>query len=329
MKKLVLAGMATLTALTLSLGVAACSNTGKNEFELPQTEAQSYSFSAASAGSIISAMNGGSAAQTAAAKALSTVTDEETIGELNNYMMLVESLLSDGSFGTTYETSDRPEYAVKAVVSYTDITGTKLGYTMYYNEDNKTSHTESDWDDGRLEQETESRADIDGVLVIDGADYPFSGRTKTETEGNEAESKTTFTVQMGTTTEGLARVMRVEQESESEHDEREEEYSYIISEGRTEIERSTLKVEQERGESEIEMDVRKDGKTQIFYFEKESGKRNTIRITVGSNGSAQEYIVRVVTDENGNSYYEYSTRDGGSFQLHRYGREDHDDRYDD
>ena len=327
MKKLALAGMATLTALTLSLGVAACSNGNKDKFDLPETTAQSYSFSAASAGTIISAMNGGSAAQTA--RALSTVTDEETIGELNNYMMLVESLLSDGSFGTTYETSDRPEYVVKAVVSYMDITGAKLSYTMYYNEDNNTSHTESDWDDGRLEEETESRADINGVLVIDGADYPFSGRTKTETEGNESERETTFTVQMGTTAEGLARVMRVEQESEAEEDETEEEYSYIISEGRTEIERSTLKVEQERGETEIEMAVRKDNATQIFFFEKEEGARNSIRITVGNNGSAQEYIVRVVTDENGNSYYEYSTKDGGSFHCHRNGQDDWDDRYDD
>ena len=203
MKKLVLAGMTALTALALSVGAAACSpdSAAKNEFELPQTAAQSYSFSAASAGTIISAMNGGSAAQTA--RALTAVTDEATIAELNDYMMLVESLLSDGSFGTVYETSDRPEYAVKAVISYTDITGAKLGYTMYYNESNQNTHTESDWDDGRLEEESETRADIDGVLVIDGADYPFSGRTKTETEGNESESETTFSVQMGTTAEVL------------------------------------------------------------------------------------------------------------------------------
>ena len=321
MKKLVLAGMTALTALALSVGAAACSpdSAAKNEFELPQTAAQSYSFSAASAGTIISAMNGGSAAQTA--RALTAVTDEATIAELNDYMMLVESLLSDGSFGTVYETSDRPEYAVKAVISYTDITGAKLGYTMYYNESNQNTHTESDWDDGRLEEESETRADIDGVLVIDGADYPFSGRTKTETEGNESESETTFSVQMGTTAEGLQKVMRVNRESESEHDETEEEYSYTIYEGRTETERSTLKVEQERGETEIEMTVRKNGQSQVFSFEKEADERNAIHITVGGNGSVEEYVVRVLTDENGNSYYEYSTRDGGSFHFSRHGQE--------
>ena len=253
--------------------------------------------------------------------ALTAVTDEATIAELNDYMMLVESLLSDGSFGTVYETSDRPEYAVKAVISYTDITGAKLGYTMYYNESNQKTHTESDWDDGRLEEESETRADIDGVLVIDGADYPFSGRTKTETEGNESESETTFSVQMGTTAEGLQKVMRVNQESESEHDETEEEYSYTIYEGRTETERSTLKVEQERGETEIEMTVRKNGQSQVFSFEKEADERNAIHITVGGNGSVEEYVVRVLTDENGNTYYEYSTRDGGSFHFSRHGQE--------
>ena len=320
MKKIALAGMTALTALTLSLGVAACSPAGKNEFDLPQTTEQSYSFSAASAGTIISAMNGGAAAQTA--RAMTTVTDEETIAELNDYMMLVESLLSDGAFGTTYETSDRAEYEVKASVTYTDITGAKFGYTMYYNELNKRTETESDWDDGQQEEETETKADIEGVLVVDGADYPFSGKTKTETEGMESEQKTEFTVQMGTTADGLQKVMRVEQESESEHDETEEEYSYAIYEGRTEIERSTLKVEQERDETEIEMIVKKNGQSQVFFFEKDEKERNAIRITVGGNGSVQEYVVRVMTDENGNSYYEYSTKNGGSFHGYRHGKED-------
>ena len=115
--------------------------------------------------------------------------------------------------------------------------------------------------------------------------------------------------------------MRVNRESESEHDETEEEYSYTIYEGRTETERSTLKVEQERGETEIEMTVRKNGQSQVFSFEKEADERNAIHITVGGNGSVEEYVVRVLTDENGNSYYEYSTRDGGSFHFSRHGQE--------
>ncbi len=338
MKKLIMAGLATVTALTLSLGIAACdSNAGKRKdesFERPTTAAQSYSFSAASAGTIISAMNDGSAAQTATAKALAAsraaVTDEETISSLNNYMMLVESLLSDGSFGTKYEASDRPEYAVKAIVSYSDITGEALSYTMYYNESDKTTRTEND-DRGRRddfddrydfddhdENETETRANIAGVLVIDGTDYAFDGRTETETEGNETESKTQFTVTLGEN-----KFMRVEQESENEANEREEEYSYIISENGSVTEKSTFKLEQERDETEIEFKLFRGSESQIFYFEQDADKQNSIRITVGSRDSKQVYFVTIETDENGNTVYVYETADGGRFECERR-HNDHD-----
>lgn len=355
MKKIIMAGLATVTTLALSLGFAACdgANSLKNEtFERPTTAAQSYSFSAASAGTIISAMNGGSAAQTASAKALavsnSVVTDEDTISSLNNYMMLVESLLSDGSFGTKYETSDRAEYTIKAVVSYTDITGESISYEMYYNETDKTvkseggannrygeqngsnarreGHDDDDdhddfddrYDDRDDENETETRANIAGVLVIDGTDYAFDGRTETETEGNESESKTQFTVTLGEN-----KFMRVEQESENETNEREEEYSYIISENGSVTEKSTFKLEQERDETEIEFKLSKGSESQIFYFEQEADKKNAIRITVGSRESKQVYFVTIGTDENGNTVYVYETAGGGRFECERR-HNDHD-----
>lgn len=354
MKKLIMAGLTTVTTLALSLGFTACGDTNnlKNEsFEHPTTTAQSYSFSAASAGTIISAMNGGSAAQTASAKALAigktTVTDEDTIASLNNYMMLVESLLSDGSFGTKYETSDRSEYAIKAVVSYTDITGETISYEMYYNETDKTVKSENgenkkygeqngmnvsryhddDYDDDddfddRYDRdddnETETKANIAGVLVIDGTDYDFSGRTETETEGNESESKTQFTVTLGEN-----KFMRVEQESENEANEREEEYSYIISENGSVTEKSTFKLEQERDETEIEFKLFQGPESQIFYFEQDADKQNSIRITVGSRDSKQVYFVTIENDENGNTVYVYETADGGRFECERR-HNDHD-----
>ncbi len=349
MKKIIMAGLATVTTLALSLGFAACNGTNslKNEtFEHPETAAQSYSFSAASAGTIISAMNGGSAAQTASAKALSVsnsvVTDQETISSLNNYMMLVESLLSDGSFGTKYETSDRSEYSVKAIVSYTDITGESISYTMYYNETDKIVKTENDgnknfgeqkgyterhydhddfdddYEDRDDDNETETKAKIEGVLVIDGTDYAFNGKTETETEGNESESKTQFTVTLGEN-----KFMRVQQESENETNEREEEYSYIISENGSVTEKSTFKLEQERDETEIEFKLFQGSESQIFYFEQDADKQNSIRITVGSRDSKQVYYVTIGTDENGNTVYVYETAGGGRFECERR-HNDHD-----
>ena len=327
MKKLIMAGLATVTTLALSLGFAACDGTNslKNEtFERPTTAAQSYSFSAASAGTIISAMNGGSAAQTASAKALamgtSVVTDEDTISSLNNYMMLVESLLSDGSFGTKYETSDRSEYAIKAVVSYTDITGETISYEMYYNETNKTVKSENGENKKYGEQNGMNvRHDDDDDDDDDFDDrYDRDDDNETETEGNESESKTQFTVTLGEN-----KFMRVEQESENEANEREEEYSYIISENGSVTEKSTFKLEQERDETEIEFKLFQGPESQIFYFEQDADKQDSIRITVGSRDSKQVYFVTIETDENGNTVYVYETADGGRFECERR-HNDHD-----
>ena len=333
MKKHFIAGFAIATTLALSLGISACSDLsgmfGKDEtFDRPTTAAQAYSFSAASAGTIISAMNDNGAAAYATATAEAplaqplsfnvfanntAVTDEETINSLNDYMMLVESLLSDGSFGTDYQDSDRAEYAVKAVVSYTAITGESFGYTMYYNESNKVTKTDRDFDDWFEDEEIETRANIDGVLVIDGIDYPFSGKTESESEGDESEIKTTFSVALA---EG--KVMRVEQESESEWDEREEEYCYTLYENGIATERSTFKLEQERDETEIEFTLKKGAESQIFYFEQNLDKRNSIKITVGSKNSRQVYFVQIVTDENGNTSYIYETPNGERYQHGRF-----------
>ena len=88
-------------ALALSVaGLAGCDFDGVRNVADPselQSDEQIFGFSAASAATVISAMNGGAAAETAAAKKLALangeVTDEALIGELNGYMMLVESLL--------------------------------------------------------------------------------------------------------------------------------------------------------------------------------------------------------------------------------------------
>lgn len=355
MKKIVMILLAIAMTLGLSVGLIAC-NTGSTEkgqgavSGAEDATQSSYGFSAATAGSILSAMQGGSAQQLAVAKgysfARSEVTDEATIESLNDYMFLVEGLLGDGAFGMTTEASDRAEYAVKATVSYRDIEGNTLSYILYYNETERGGYYgdarsvlntsadlddryDDDWDDrynddrydddryddDRYDDDWDDRYDdecvydIDGVMLVDGAEYPIYGRTEAETEWDESESETQFVVQMSDT-----RTMVVTQEQESEWDEREEEYAYTIRENGRIVERCSFSFEQEEGETEIELLLTKDGQTQTFYFEQEG--RRGIRIYVGSRQGGTAYTVRVETDEAGNSYYVYETV-GGNYRFDR------------
>ena len=363
MKKIVMILLAIAMTLGLSVGLIAC-NTGSTEkgqgavSGAEDATQSSYGFSAATAGSILSAMQGGSAQQLAVAKgynlARAEVTDEATIESLNDYMFLVEGLLGDGAFGMTTEASDRAEYAVKATVSYRDIEGNTLSYILYYNETERGGYygdarsvlnTSADWDDrydddwddrydddwddrynddrydddryddDRYDDDWDDRYDdervydIDGVMLVDGAEYPIYGRTEAETEWDESESETQFVVQMSDT-----RTMVVTQEQENEGDEREEEYAYTIRENGRVVERCSFSFEQEEGETEIELLLTKDGQTQTFYFEQEG--RRGIRIYVGSRQGGTAYTVRVETDEAGNSYYVYETV-GGNYRFDR------------
>lgn len=323
MKKIWKVLLASTMALGLSIGLIACNAGGMGGGQLGgqnghgtvsgATDAvqSRYAFSAATAGSILSAMQGGSAQQLAVAKGLSlgrsAVTDEATIATLNDYMFLVEGLLGDGSFGMTTENSDRAEYAVKATVSYSDIEGNTLSYLLYYNETERTvGRDRDDWDD-RFEDERVY--DIDGIMVVDHEEYPIYGRTEAESDWGESESETQFVVQMSQT-----RSMYVTQESENEGNESEEEYAYTIRENSRTVERSVFSYEQEGSQTEIEFSLTKDGQTQVFYFEQDG--RHGIRIYVGDRYTGTAYRVHVETDANGNSYYVYEAG-GGNYRMER------------
>lgn len=293
-------------------------NGGFGELDTPE---EIYGFSAASAGMLISAMNGDAAA-TAAAESTDIPADPGTgetpadpgtgteipsepvvdsvTAELDGYMALVESLLSDGGFNVTTEASDREGYQVKSVVTYRDMHGNAIGYTMYYNEvlipDYDDDDDDDDWD------ETEEEYYIEGIMIVDGAEYPVRGERSSESEPGESEDETEFIVTLSST-----RRMVVEQSVETEDGEHEREYNYVIYEGRNVIERSTFEYEVEYGETEIEMTHYKDGVNTVFFFDKEMRHgKEVIRIRVGSTASpTASYIVNLVENADGTTSYSY------------------------
>lgn len=299
---------------------------GFGELDTPE---EIYGFSAASAGMLISAMNGDAAAtaaaestdiptnpgtgetpanpgtgETPAAPGTGTEVPSEPVvdsvtAELDGYMALVESLLSDGGFNVTTEASDREGYQVKSVVTYRDMHGNAIGYTMYYNEVLIPDYDDDDDDD---RDEIEEEYYIEGIMIVDGAEYPIRGERSSESEPGESEDETEFIVTLSST-----RRMVVEQSVETEGGEHEREYNYVIYEGRNVIERSTFEYEVEYGETEIEMTHYKDGVNTVFFFDKEMRHgKEVIRIRVGSTASpTASYIVNLVENADGTTSYTY------------------------
>lgn len=289
---------------------------GFGELDTPE---EIYGFSAASAGMLISAMDTGAASTAAESTDIPTdpgtgetpadpgtgtevpsepVVDSVT-AELDGYMALVESLLSDGGFNVTTEASDREGYQVKSVVTYRDMHGNTIGYTMYYNEvliPDDDDDDDDDWD------EIEEEYYIEGIMIVDGAEYPIRGERSSESEPGESEDETEFIVTLSST-----RRMVVEQSVETEGGEHEREYNYVIYEGRKVIERSTFEYEVEYGETEIEMTHYKDGVNTVFFFDKEMRHgKEVIRIRVGSTASpTASYIVNLVENADGTTSYTY------------------------
>ena len=226
-------------------------------------------------------------------------SDSPETAELDRYMALVESLLSDGGFDFSSQTSDREGYAEKTVISYKDMSGDAHDYVMYFNQ--TLTKSETDESDG----ETEENYSIKGVMVIDGADYEIRGERKNESEEGESETETEFVVILGEN-----RYIRVEQSVEAEDGESEQEYCYSVYENGKLVERSEFSYETEENETELKMTSFKDGKTQVLYFEREiENGEEVIEIHVGDGKHGKGYIVHIEKDEHGDNRYSFIPTD--------------------
>ena len=307
------------SALTLALGATAC-NTGGISLggtgDTPASSESVYGVSAATAGMLIQSMEAGSPAsrtpestpqtpettlpetprETPEQQPTEPAAPETTVSafpELDGYMGLVDSFLNGSGYSVEVTNSDRAEYDEMMKISYSGLNGSTK-YEMHYN---KMLIPDFD-DDDRWEDEEEEEYAIEGVLVIDGMEYPVQGVREIERERNEYESETEFRV---TLEDG--RSVWVEQSESSEKDEHELEYSYLIRENGRVVERSSFSFEEEKGETELEMITEKNGKRESFSFEKESYRgREYIFLRVGSGRETKSYLV--VSDGNGGYTYE-------------------------
>ena len=307
------------SALTLALGATAC-NTGGISLggtgDTPASSESVYGVSAATAGMLIQSMEAGSPAsstpestpqtpettlpetprETPEQQPTEPAAPETTVSafpELDGYIGLVDSFLNGSGYSVEVTNSDRAEYDEMMKISYSGLNGSTK-YEMHYN---KMLIPDFD-DDDRWEDEEEEEYAIEGVLVIDGMEYPVQGVREIERERNEYESETQFRVTLEN-----GRSVWVEQSESSEKDEHELEYSYLIRENGRVVERSSFSFEEEKGETELEMIAERNGKRESFSFEKETYRgREYISLRVGSGRETKSYLV--VSDGNGGYTYE-------------------------
>lgn len=315
------------SALTLALGATACNTGGISLGGTSDTPASSesvYGVSAATAGMLIQSMETtgqpaqpGSGQDQATDPATEPGTTPETapeqsaqpettpdvtvsaFPELDDYMGLVDSFLNGSGYSILVERSNRTDYEEMMKVSYRGLNGS-TEYEMHYNKV-LIPDFDDDWDDDRddrWDDEEEEEYAIEGVLIIEGIEYPVSGIREIERERNEYESETQFRVTLEN-----GKTVWVEQSESSEKDEHELEYSYLIRENGRVVERSSFSFEEEKGETELEMITEKNGKRESFSFEKESYRgREYIFLRVGSGRETKRYLV--VSDGNGGYTYE-------------------------
>ena len=282
------------SALTLALGATACSTGG---IALGGTE-QDGQDQATDPG-----MDPGTTPETAPEQsAQPETTPDVTVSafpELDDYMGLVDSFLNGSGYSILVERSDRTDYEEMMKVSYRGLNGS-TEYEMHYNKV-LIPDFDDDWDDDRddrWDDEEEEEYAIEGVLIIEGIEYPVSGIREIERERNEYESETQFRVTLEN-----GKTVWVEQSESSEKHEHELEYSYIIRENGRVVERNSFSFEEEGNETELELITERDGKREEFCFEEETYRgKEYITLRIGSGRETKSY--RVLPDGNGGYTYE-------------------------
>ena len=281
---------------------------GENKFE-EITDAQSfYAYGAASVGSILSSPDEGAIAPTEVAVTTNGAHGSEMrLENINKYMGLVESLLSDGAIeGNVAEISEGYAYAM--TIKHTDLLGNTVTYTMYYDKEYTGG--------GRDEDETEQNYSITGVLIIDDNRYPVEGTYETERENDGGESEEENELRFKAyTSEDRSSYIEVRQETESETEgsqtETETEYIYSVYGGGRLQETTVIKYEKEDNELEIALSVEKDGqRDELIFRTPEGGNGNTIVARGRIGGEQVSFTIHI---SEGSYRYEFSDGWNGNF----------------
>lgn len=334
MKKILIA-LTVVLVLVSTLVFAACTQDTTNKLQSIDTAEEFYAYGVASMGTLLSASTTETSVHTMkngdetaiqpestgnqhgqGGEGLTGNVTEEQIELVNQYMALVEGLLSDSLITSSVTDSDIEGYQYKNVVTIKDFDGQSASYTLYYNMIEIADFDDDDDDDDdrferRKDNEQEQNFRIEGVMIVDEIEYTVSGYEKQESEQDESETESMFRVDLGNDD---YIVLMKESESETEHGATENEDKFVYSfykQGKL-TERTEVELEQEGNETELEVSVIKDGVKNVLKFEEDtdgSGKKH-IKVFADIDGEVVRFKVFVTTDEAGQPVYRYVYANG-------------------
>ena len=320
MKKLVISLLAS-AALATTLCLTAC---GEQKSILQGNDAQSvYAFSAASAAMLVSEnvadpaptedtenqpadpapaepapeQGGDTTGDNIAPEQTPPAQTEEGTEELDGYMAIANAILTGVGFKVEERASDLDGYESMTMISAPSLGGGAREYEMHFN---KTLIP--DFDDDRDDDEEEREYALEGIMIIDGAEYEVRGTREVESERGESESETKFYVYLERDSYIL-----VEHSYETERGESEQEYSYTLVRDGQKVEESTIEIERERDEYEVELTAKIGRHTYELTLESEviRGKEVlTLRTRDGKDKNT--YIVTPVENADGSVDYTYT-----------------------
>ncbi|MCD7728552.1 MAG: hypothetical protein LUI60_01395 [Clostridia bacterium] len=261
-----------------------------------------YAYGAASAGSILSARNSQSQSVATAKNKITanqlSDSEQQAADLVNEYIYFVEELLGGNSIiHSTTETEAIEGYSYSMAISYSNLLGENVYYTMYFNETQSGSKTDGG--------EVETAYEITGILVVDGVQYPVEGGRSVESETGETETELWFKAY---TDENSYILIKQEYEEESEDGQIETEQSteiYIYTDGKL-TESVVAEMENEDGETELELIITKDNVKSTIEIECENVNDVTIlqvKATIGST----KYSFKIYVE---NGSYRYVFNDG-------------------
>lgn len=209
------------------------------------------------------------------------VTDEQMV-KINQYLQMMDEVLSNDTFEVLEEVSDKSEYQVKLVFSSKNLAGETSQYVIYYNQT-----IESDDDDG------EEEYTISGIAISGETTYQLTGEKELEDEEFELELKVTLDDE---------NYCIIEQEIEDD------EVDYVYSIYKNNKLFSKISLEQEDDELEVKFISNNDGIKESYSFKKESEKnQEVIKIKYHSNSEVVNIKVKSYFDEElGETIYHYT-----------------------
>ena len=283
-------------ALIAGLGLVGCNKKSSLDIEnmgsVIKTKQDVYAYGAFSATTLLA--NTGSETTTLAN---TTVTDEQ-LNKINQYIGMFEDLTS--SEGFKQETVKNEDAAYASYETKMSVKAGDKNYVVYYNE---AALDEKDED----EDEDEISTKLDGIMLMNDTEYTITGVKEIEEDEVEIEIVSKI---------DESNYVKVTQEIEND----EQEFEYEVMKNGV-VEYSSIEIEKENNEVEVELQFGKDEESATIYeFKQQVNEDNSTKMEIevykGEDNLIEKIKVNTYIDpETNQKINEYIFEDGTNKKL--------------